>query len=116
MNHHTSGAGIITAAKSSRAIATVHLERCIAQKRMFELQPHGCEPDWLWQFSSDQPCVWTMDRNGSVSRSWQWLDMVDWHDVAAIRMEYAHGHPIDPNDLNDAEDGWFGFAEPAPPP
>ncbi len=88
--------------------ASVRLERRIAVERMHELSPHGCPPGWLWQFSSDQPHVWTMDRAGVLSRSWEWLYMIDWRDVAAIRMEYAHGQPIDPADLNDEDLDWFG--------
>lgn len=87
--------------------ASVHLERRIAEERMHELSPDGSPPDWLWQFSSDQPHVWTMDRTGALSRSWEWLDLIDWRDVAAIRMEYAHGQPIDTSDLSDHME-WFG--------
>lgn len=51
-----------------------------------------------------QPQVWTMDAQGHVSRSWEWLDMVSWHDVVAIRMEYPHGQQIDIEALGD--DDW----------
>lgn len=47
-----------------------------------------------------------MDAAGNVSRSWQWLDMVSWHDVVAIRMEWRDGREIDVLSLWD-DDDWY---------
>ena len=82
------------------------LDRRIAEERMHELQPHGQPPEWLWHLGTEQPRVWTMHLDGTLSASWQWLDTLDWRDVAAIRMEYAHGQVIDPAALESADDLW----------
>lgn len=85
-------------------MTSLYLEQRIAEERMHELRPHGREPEWTGHFMSEQPRCWTMDRDGAASRSWQWLDCIAWHDVVAVRLEYDHGQPIDPDQLGDDGD------------
>lgn len=83
---------------------TAELERRIAEERMFALTPPHEPPEWLCQFYTEQPLAWTMNAAGEVSRDWEWLDAVSWHDVVAVRLEWRNGAPIDPDELND--DDW----------
>ena len=84
----------------------VALERRISEERMSALTPPYEPPDWLCQFDDVQPQVWTMDAQGVASRSWEWLDRVQWHDVVALRMEWPHGDPIDIGGLGDWDDDY----------
>lgn len=89
-----------------QGLNAVALERRISEEGFTALTPPNEPPDWLWNFDDEQPHVWTMDAAGNVSRSRQWLDMVSWHDVVALRMEWRDGRPIDVLSLGD-DDDWY---------
>lgn len=90
-----------------QGLNAVALERRISEEGFTALTPPNEPPEWLGYFGDEQPRVWTMDAAGNISRSWEWVDMVSWHDVVAVRLEWRDGKPIDVLDLDS--DDWDYF-------
>ncbi len=87
--------------------ARVHLDRRIAEERMLELDRHGEEPGDLDGVSSTIFVI-GMDATGKVSRRAP-LDEVQWHTLAAYRLETVLGMPVGLEELDEVfdEDGDF---------
>lgn len=83
----------------------VHLDRRIAEERMLELDRHGEQPDDLDGVSSTIFVI-GMDAAGKVGRRAP-LDEVQWHTLAAYRLETVLGMPVAIEDLDEVfdEDG-----------
>jgi hypothetical protein len=81
--------------------ARVHLDRRIAEERMLELDRHGEEPDDLEGVSSTVFVI-GMDATGKVSRAP--LDEVQWHTLAAYRLENVHGARVELDQIGEVFD------------
>lgn len=92
-----------------KADQRVMLDRRIADERFTELEPHEARPDWASMFDIQQPKAWTMTSDGTISRSWVYLDEVSWSDVVAIKIEDIYGRPLDPLDLEATYNGDYDY-------